>query len=203
MAIDPSPDPVIAPAGHAPAAANGAVAPLGSETLYAVIGAVASGPDLDRVLDGIVDLLSEATECHACFVYLRDGERLRLRAASRIYAHLVGRVEMGLDEGLAGWVARNGTPEFIREHAMADPRMKYFAEIEEERFQSMVAVPIPARSGSALGVVVLHTVAPRGRGGRAGWCRSAARRGHPRSRPGTAPPGRPRRRWTATGSTAA
>jgi GAF domain-containing protein len=134
---------------------------LQSETLYAVIGVVASAPDLDRVLDGIVDLLSEATDCHACFVYLRDGERLRLRAASRIYAHLVGRVEMGLDEGLAGWVARNGTPEFIREHAMADPRMKYVAEIEEERFQSMVAVPIPARSGSALGVVVLHTVAPR------------------------------------------
>src|SRR4051812_18270983 len=68
---------------------------------------------------------------------------------------------MGLDEGLAGWVARNGTPEFIREHAMTDPRMKYVPEIEEERFQSMVAVPIPARSGSALGTVVLHTEAPR------------------------------------------
>src|SRR4051812_18706759 len=134
---------------------------LRSETLYAVIGVVASSPDLDRVLDGVVDLLTEATDCHACFVYLRDGERLRLRAASQVYAHLVGQVEMGLDEGLAGWVARKGTPEFIREHAMADPRMKYVPEIEEERFQSMVAVPIPARSGSALGTVVLHTEAPR------------------------------------------
>src|SRR5919202_973012 len=122
---------------------------LQSETLYAVIGVVASSPDLDRVLDGIVDLLTEATQCHACFVYLRDGERLRLRAASKIYAHLVG------------WVARKGTPEFIRDHALADPRMKYVPEIEEERFQSMVAVPIPARSGSALGTVVLHTEAPR------------------------------------------
>ncbi|MFL5945995.1 MAG: GAF domain-containing protein, partial [Gaiellaceae bacterium] len=134
---------------------------LRSETLYAVIGVVASSPDLDRVLDGVVDLLTEATDCHACFVYLRDGERLRLRAASQVYAHLVGHVEMGLDEGLAGWVARKGTPEFIREHAMTDPRMKYVPEIEEERFQSMVAVPIPARSGSALGTVVLHTEAPR------------------------------------------
>src|SRR5919112_4211178 len=134
---------------------------LQSETLYAVIGVVASAPDLDRVLDGVVGLLTEATDCHACFVYLRDGERLRLRAASRVYAHLVGRVEFGLDEGFAGWVARNGTPEFIRENAMADPRMKYVPEIEEERFQSMVAVPIPARSGPALGTVVLHTVAPR------------------------------------------
>src|SRR3954471_17786258 len=134
---------------------------LQSETLYAVIGVVASSPDLDRVLEGVVDLLTEATHCHACFVYLRDGDRLRLRAPSRVFAHLVGRGDMGLDEGLPGWVARNGTPEFIREHAMADPRMKYVAEIEEERFQSMVAVPIPARSGSALGTVVLHTVAPR------------------------------------------
>jgi GAF domain-containing protein len=134
---------------------------LQSETLYAVIAVVASAPDLDRVLDGVVDLLSEATECHACFVYLRDGERLRLRAASRIYAHLVGQVEFGLDEGLAGSVARHGSPEFIRDHALADPRMKYVPEIEEERFQSMVAVPIPARSGPALGTVVLHTEAPR------------------------------------------
>jgi GAF domain-containing protein len=134
---------------------------LQSETLYAVIGVVASAPDLDRVLDGVVDLLTEATHCHACFIYLRDGDRLRLRAASRVYAHLVGRVDMGLEEGLAGWVARNGTPEFIREHAMVDPRMKYVPELEEERFQSMVAVPIPARSGSALGTVVLHTEAPR------------------------------------------
>ena len=99
---------------------------LQSETLYAVIGVVASAPDLDRVLDGIVDLLSEATDCHACFVYLRDGERLRLRAASRIYAHLVGRVEHGARRGPRRAGSRaTARPEFIRDHALADPRMKY------------------------------------------------------------------------------
>src|SRR3954466_15058872 len=159
LASDPIPEPL---AVAAPAGTDGeGSARLRSETLYAVIGVVASSPDLDRVLEGVVGLLTEATDCHACFVYLRDGERLRLRAASRIYGHLVGRVDMGLDEGLAGWVARNGTPEFIRDHAMTDPRMKYVPEIEEERFQSMVAVPIPSRSGAALGTVVLHTEAPR------------------------------------------
>ena len=134
---------------------------LESDTLYRVIGVVASAPDLDRVLTSIVDLLTEATECHACFVYLREGTRLRLRAASQVYAQLVGHVEFGLDEGLAGWVARHRTPAFIRDNALADPRMKYVPEIEEERFQSMVAVPVPARSGEAMGVVVLHTEAPR------------------------------------------
>lgn len=134
---------------------------LESDTLYALIRVVASSPSLDRVLDGVVDILTEATRCHACFVYLRDGERLRLRAASPVYRHLVGTLEFGLDEGLAGWVARNRSPAFIRENAMADPRTNYVPEIDEERFESMVAVPVPARSGETIGVVVLHTEAPR------------------------------------------
>src|SRR5919197_371792 len=134
---------------------------LESDTLYSIISVVGSSVDLTRVLDGIVELVTEATDCHACFVYIRDGDRLRMRAASRIYAHVVGKIEFALDEGLTGWVARTVEPAFIREDAFSDPRMKYVPELEEERFQSMVAVPVPARSGEVLGVIVLHTVAPR------------------------------------------
>ena len=39
--------------------------------------------------------------------------------------------------------------------------MKFVPELDEERFQSMVAVPILARDGDVIGVVVLHTEAPR------------------------------------------
>jgi GAF domain-containing protein len=134
---------------------------LESDTLYAIIAAAGSSVDLGRVLDGIVSLLTEATGCHACFVYIREGDSLRMRAASEVYAHLVGHIELRLDEGLTGWVARHGQPAFIRDNALDDPRMKYVPELEEERFQSMVAVPVPARSGEVIGVVVLHTVAPR------------------------------------------
>ncbi len=134
---------------------------LESDTLYRVIGVVASSPDLDRLLTSTVDLLTEATDCHACFIYLLEGSRLRLRAASKVYAHAVGRIELGLGDSLAGWVALHRTPAFIRENALADPRMQYVPELQEEHFQSIVAVPIPARSGEVIGVVVLHTVAPR------------------------------------------
>ena len=134
---------------------------LESDTLYAMIAAVGSSADLDTVLNGLVQLVTEATDCHACFVYLRHGDRLRIRAASEIYGHLVGRIEMGLNEGFTGWVARHRKPAFIREDALSDPRNKYFPELEEEDFQSICAVPVPARSGEVLGVIVLHTAAPR------------------------------------------
>ena len=39
--------------------------------------------------------------------------------------------------------------------------MKYVPELEEERFQSMVAVPVLDRGGEVIGVIVLHTQAPR------------------------------------------
>ena len=132
-----------------------------NETLYAVIKTVSSSLDLDRVLRGIVDIATDATGCHACFIYFLEGDRLVLRAASSHYSNLVSRVDLGIDEGLAGWVARTKRAEFIRDNAMADPRMKFVPELEEERFQSIVAVPILAKAGDVIGVVVLHTEAPR------------------------------------------
>jgi GAF domain-containing protein len=132
-----------------------------NETLYAVIKTVGSSLDLGRVLRGIVDISTHATGCHACFIYFLEDERLVLRAASPRYGRFVGTLELSLDEGLTGWVARTKTPEFIRERALEDPRMKYVPELEEERFQSMVAVPVLSRSGEVIGVIVLHTEAPR------------------------------------------
>jgi len=132
-----------------------------SRTLYGVIRLVASTSELGPVLNGVVDLATEATGCHACFIYLLEGEQLTIRAASGVFAGAVDRVTLSIDEGLTGWVARNRAPEFIRERAMDDPRMRYVPLLQEERFQSMVAVPILARSGLTLGVIVLHTEAPR------------------------------------------
>ncbi|MDQ3993797.1 MAG: GAF domain-containing protein, partial [Actinomycetota bacterium] len=115
------------------------------------------------MLAGVVRLLSDAAAVHACFVYLieDDGERLVLRAASEPYSNLVGRISLDRGEGLAWWAAENREPAFIRENALADPRTKFVPELEEERFQSLVCVPIPARDGDPIGVISLHTEAPR------------------------------------------
>ncbi len=112
------------------------------------------------MLQGVVDLATDATGCHACFIYLLEDGTLTIRAASPVFSEAVGNVQFSVQDGLTGWVARHRTPEFIRDHAMQDPRMKYVPLLEEERFQSMAAVPILSRAGDTIGVIVLHTRAP-------------------------------------------
>lgn len=131
-----------------------------NRTLYGVIKLVSSSLELTPMLQGVVDLATEATGCHACFIYLLDDGRLTIRAASPVFSEAVGNVQFSVQEGLTGWVARHRTPEFIRDQAMDDPRMKYVPLLEEERFQSMAAVPILSRAGETIGVIVLHTRAP-------------------------------------------
>jgi GAF domain-containing protein len=134
-----------------------------SRYLYQIINTVSSTLDLDRVLAGIVDLVSEAIDCHACFVYFVDpaDSSLLLRAVSAPYGSLVDRLRFEPGEGLAGWVAANNRSVFISENALADPRIKVVPEAEEEKYQSFCAAPLRAKSGSVVGVIALHAEAPR------------------------------------------
>lgn len=131
--------------------------------LSEIIHTVSSSLDLSEVLSSVVRLLSDASTVHACFVYLPDeqGERLVLRAASEPYTQLVRQISLGRGEGLAGWAFEHREAVFIREGALADPRMVYVPQLEEERFESIVCVPLLSRAGPAIGVIVAHTEAPR------------------------------------------
>ncbi len=131
--------------------------------LYEIISTVGSSLNLEEVLDGVVKLLSDASAVHACFVYLleRDGKRLVLRAASEPYGGLVGEIELKRGEGLAWWALDRREAAFIRENALGDPRVKYVPELEEEKFQSLVAIPVLGKRGDPIGAFTLHTVAPR------------------------------------------
>ncbi len=131
--------------------------------LREIISTVASSLELEEVLRAVVRLLSDASAVHACFVYLVDetGDRLVLAAASAPYDGFVGTIALERGEGLAWWTAERKEPAFIRENLLDDPRVKYVPELEEERFQSLLAVPILARAGDVIGVILAHTEAPR------------------------------------------
>ena len=128
--------------------------------LYQVIQTIGSGPDLETILGGVVRLATAATACHACLIWFLEGGRLVLRSSSAPYEHLAGAVSMDLGEGLAGWVVKTRRSAFIKEQALEDPRVKYFPEFEEERFQSLVSVPMFGRDGDVMGVISLHAEAP-------------------------------------------
>ncbi|MFN8233869.1 MAG: hypothetical protein U0V56_10510 [Actinomycetota bacterium] len=55
--------------------------------LYELIQTIGSGPDLDSILRGVVRLVTEATDCHACFIYFLRDQELELRVAPQSYAH--------------------------------------------------------------------------------------------------------------------
>jgi GAF domain-containing protein len=114
------------------------------------------------VLGAVVRLLSDASAVHACFVYLVSdgGERLVLKAASEPYGSLVDEIALERGEGIAWWAAERKEPAFTQ-NAVSDPRNKFVPELEEERFQSLLSVPIVGKDGGVIGVISLHTEAPR------------------------------------------
>ncbi len=131
--------------------------------LYEIIHTVTSTLDVEAVLAAIVRLVNDAIVAHATYIFLAEegGRRIVLRAASERYAHLCGRVSMGAGEGIAGWVLENRQPVFINENVLSDPRVKYFPELEEEKYQSLVSVPLVLKGDRMIGVIALHAEAPR------------------------------------------
>jgi GAF domain-containing protein/sugar diacid utilization regulator len=130
--------------------------------LNEVISTVGSTLKLDEVLHHLVATIVRAISCHAAYIYLynKEKERLVLASASEQYQQLVGKIEMSLGEGITGWVAMTRQPVILRDEAMNDPRFRYFPELEEEKFQSTMTVPIIGKERQLIGVITMHAVAP-------------------------------------------
>jgi len=130
--------------------------------LNEMISTVGSTLKVDEVLRHLVDTIVHAIPCHAAFIYLyeKERERLVLASTSKQYQHLVGKIEMALGEGINGWVAMTLQPVFLKDNAMSDPRFRYYPELEDDKFQSVMSIPIIAKDRHLIGVITLHTVAP-------------------------------------------
>ncbi len=130
--------------------------------LYEIIRSVGSPGPLGGVLRSVVNLIVEGVSAQSGFVWIvGDDHRLHLRAASDAYAGQIGRASLEPGEGFAGWVLERGLPIFIPEDALADPRARYFPEFDEEKYQSMVSVPLFGRDDAVFGVIGIHSLAPR------------------------------------------
>lgn len=130
--------------------------------LNEVISTVGSTLKLDEVLRHLIDAIIKATSCHAAFIYLfdREKERLILASTSEQYQHLTGKIQLALGEGIVGWVALTLKSVILKEDALEDPRFQYFPNLDEEQFQSIMAVPIVTKDRRLVGVITTRTVAP-------------------------------------------
>jgi len=113
--------------------------------------------DLQETLDNVVATVSERMGTEVCSIYIldRQNKRLTLRATMGLDKESVGKVSMGTSEGLTGLVIERMKPVMAVD-ALAHPRYKYFPETHEERFHSLLGVPL-IENKLPLGVLVVQT----------------------------------------------
>src|ERR671933_1187008 len=113
------------------------------------IEAVNSTLDLEEVLSLVATKVTDALHADACFVYLWDeraGELvLRATHGTRV-EEMTRRPRMRPGEGITGVAAAERSPIMIPGQAHLDPRFKAFPNLPEDEYESILAVPILARS---------------------------------------------------------
>jgi signal transduction protein with GAF and PtsI domain len=124
------------------------------DVLHRITDSISGTLDLEVVLKHIVDVVVEVTKADACLLYLLSDshEELILRASKNPHPKLIGRITIGLGEGITGWVARERTRVVIPSNASDDSRFKFFHNLPEDRYQAFVSVPIMAKN-EVVGVI--------------------------------------------------
>ena len=131
--------------------------------LTETIAAVNSTLDLEEVLELVARKVADALATEACFVYLYDERtnELVLRATyGTSVEEMTKRPRMRPGEGITGTAAADRAPVMIPSQAHLDPRFKQFANLSEDAYESILAVPILARDKLA-GALNVRTIEPR------------------------------------------
>jgi GAF domain-containing protein len=133
-----------------------------AQAIFGMMATLTSTLDLRRLLGYVVRLCAELTGCAGALVYLWDDDRERLvvRAGVEGYEQWVGRFSLAMGEGLTGWTALTRHPGIIRENPTSDSRFKSVPEMNDDRFQSYLTIPVISPSDRLLGVITMHTEAP-------------------------------------------
>jgi putative methionine-R-sulfoxide reductase with GAF domain len=117
---------------------------------------VGSSLDLPTVLRRVVEVIAQATDQTDAYIFLHDAEAddLVLSAATESAASpYVGALRMPLGEGVTRWVGATRQSYAIERDPQADDHFALRPELGEERYDSMICVPIVSRSERLIGVV--------------------------------------------------
>jgi phosphotransferase system enzyme I (PtsP) len=112
--------------------------------------------NIQTLLNKTVEMVASHTQSDVCSVYLYNSENreLVLSATKGLNPDSVGKVRLKLGQGLTGLALKELRP-ICEKDAARSPNFKFFPGIFEERYKSLLAVPI-ARGISRIGVLVLQ-----------------------------------------------
>jgi len=151
--------------GESPARARRARGAHGLSILEDIGAIVAHSHDLQDSLENIVRVVAERMETEVCSLYIYDPRtrELTLWATRGLNRSSIGKVKMGINEGLTGLVLERLEPVMVVD-AISHPRYKYFPETGEERYHSFLGVPVLEKR-KPLGVLIVQTLRRRRFGG--------------------------------------
>jgi phosphotransferase system, enzyme I, PtsP len=138
--------------------ANSTTGSIGLRTLEDITSLILQSHDLSQTLQNIVDLVAKRMKTEVCSIYLldRDQTRLRLSATVGLASESVGKVALGLNEGLVGLAAKERRVISIEE-PQSHPSFRYFAETGEEQYHSFLGIPLFDRK-LPIGVIAIQTL---------------------------------------------
>src|SRR5258706_4785744 len=111
--------------------------------LVRLAGAAAATQRPDELLDLIIREATSAIGTDVCSLYLVTGRgrELLLTATNGLNERMVGKVVMPVGDGITGWVAESRRPAVVTD-VSKEPHWKWVPGLDEDRFHSMLSVPI-------------------------------------------------------------
>lgn len=128
------------------------------EALRRIGEAMGSLFDLEEMLKAVAGVAVQVTGTDSSQVYLFNDahDTLVLRAVTDGSGEVIGRLRLKVGEGLTGWVAQHKEPVMLGHDAHHDARFKFVPELQEDKYQSILSVPLIYR-GEVLGVINVRT----------------------------------------------
>ncbi len=126
--------------------------------LYEISRAVNSTLEVGEVLDTILGMTLDLFQAEAGSIMLLQDGVLRIRCARGLSEEVIGRTEVPLGQGIAGWVARTGEMLLLNGR-VDDSRFSNVVDRRDE-ITSSLCTPLRSRDG-VLGVMMVRRGGPR------------------------------------------
>lgn len=128
-------------------------------TLEEISMLASSDYELEEVLKTVVKKTAQRLKVDVCSIYLREGNSLILMATYGLDQKATGKIKLKIGEGITGSAAKDGRPIFLK-NASDDPRYRYFPNIGEEKYTTMLSYPI-LHEKKVSGVLNVQTITPK------------------------------------------